>query len=66
MNKYDIVVEFEGKQTEFESENCTHHYRGNMIFIRDDKLYIVNEHSVDEIDLSKPIRNLVITIVKGE
>jgi len=65
VDRYKIVVEFEGKQNEFEAENCVHHYRGNMIFVKGNKLYIVGDE-VDEVDLTKPIRNLTITLIEKE
>jgi len=66
MNRFKIEVTFEGKQSELESEDCYHHYRGQMIFLVGEKLYIAERDTIYEIDLTKPIRNLKISLVKRE
>ena len=66
MNKFELEITFEGKQNEYESENCCHHYRGQMVFLVGDKLYVVERDSIQEIDLTKPIRNLKISLVGQE
>jgi len=64
--RFAIEVLFEGKQSELEAEDCRHQYRGDMIFVRGDRLYIAEEHSVYEVDLNKPIKNLKILLVERE
>lgn len=66
MSRFKLEVTFEGKQSELESEDCYHHYRGQMIFLVGEKLCVVERDSICEIDLTKPIRNLKISLVKGE
>lgn len=58
-----IRIEFEGKQSEIEAENCWHGYEADMMFIRRNTLYIVEDEYVREIDLTKPIKKFKVKIV---
>lgn len=59
-----IRVEFEGKQSELEAENAWHGYEADMMFIRGNTLYIVEDEYIREIDLTKQIAKLKIKIVE--
>jgi hypothetical protein len=58
-----IRIEFEGKQSEIEAENCGHGYETDMMFIRGNTLYIVEDNYVREVDLTKPIKKFKVKII---
>lgn len=58
-----LKVSFEGKQSNLEAKNCWHGYDADMMFIRGDTLYIVEDDYVREIDLTKEIKNFKVKII---